>query len=95
MIRVTRALCLTFGLLPALCASGCATTAQIERLRAEVQAANDRATAAQVAADAAKLEAQEARAASERAGKAAVDARNAVAAMDQRFDEQFKKSMNP
>ena len=83
-----------FALLLAVSAGGCATTAEIDRLREEIQVANNRAARAEAAAEAATLEAQEARAASERAGKAAVDARDAVTAMDKRFDDLYKSSLN-
>lgn len=75
-------------------ASGCATTKEVEALRADVQKAMDRAASAETTANAAKQEAAAARAAAERAERAAMDAKAAAEATDEKIDRMFKKSMN-
>lgn len=72
---------------------GCATTAEVEKLRSEVQSATASANAASAKADAAMQEATAARQAAERAEKAAMDAKEAAEATDAKIDNMFKKSM--
>jgi murein lipoprotein len=76
-----------------LALGGCATTKEVEQLRADVQQASSAATSAQQTADAAMKEAAAARAAAERAEKAAMDAKAAAEATDAKIDNMFKKSM--
>lgn len=73
--------------------SGCATTAEVEKLRSEVSSATASANAASAKADAAMKEATAAREAAERAEKAAMDAKAAAEATDEKIDNMFKKSM--
>jgi murein lipoprotein len=81
------------GLSAALMLGGCATTSEMDKLRADVQQANSAAASAQQTADAAMKEAAAARAAAERAEKAAMDAKAAAEATDAKIDNMFKKSM--
>jgi len=89
----------SFGLMSALCLavalmfSGCATTKEMDSLRADAQKASDSAASAQTTADAAMKEAAAARAAAERAEQAAMDAKAAAEATDAKIDNMFKKSM--
>jgi len=78
----------------ALGASGCATTQDVEKLRADVQTAMDRAASAEATANAARQEAAAAKSAAERAEKAALDAKAAAEATDEKIDRMFKKTMN-
>jgi len=78
----------------AMAASGCATTADLDKVRADAQAASDRAASAQASADAAMAEAKAARAAAERAEQAALAAKAASEATDEKIDRMFKKTMN-
>lgn len=78
----------------AMAASGCATTAEMDKLRADVQAASDRAASAQAAADAAMAEAKAARAAAESAERTAQEAKAAAEASDEKIDRMFKQTMN-
>jgi murein lipoprotein len=78
----------------ALTASGCATTQDVEKLRADVQTAMDRAASAEATANAARQEAAAAKSAAERAEKAALDAKAAAEATDEKIDRMFKKTMN-
>jgi len=55
--------------------SGCATTKEVDALKADVKTAMDRAAA-------------------ERAEKAAMDAKAAAEATDEKIDRMFKKTMN-
>ena len=89
----TTGLLVTAGLAAALFLGGCATTSEVEKLRADVQAASSAAADAQRTADAAMKEAAAARAAAERAEKAAMDAKAASEATDAKIDNMFKKSM--
>ena len=75
-------------------AAGCATTKEVEALRADVQAASDRAASAETTANAAMREAQAARAAAERAEQAAMAAKAAADATNEKIDRMFKKTMN-
>jgi len=75
-------------------ASGCATTKEMDALKADVKTAMDRASAAESTANAARQEAAAARAAAERAEKAAMDAKAAAEATDEKIDRMFKKTMN-
>jgi murein lipoprotein len=77
----------------ALMLGGCATTAEVEKLRSEVQSATASANAASAKADAAMKEATAAREAAERAEKAALEAKAAAEATDAKIDNMFKKSM--
>jgi outer membrane murein-binding lipoprotein Lpp len=81
-------LALTVGL------AGCATTQEVDKLRADVQTAMERASGAEATANAAKQEAAAARAAAERAEQAALDAKAAAEATDEKIDRMFKKTMN-
>ena len=83
----------TLSLAAVLLLGGCATTAELEKLRTDVQQANSAAASAQQTADAAMKEAAAARAAAERAEKAAMDAKAAAEATDAKIDNMFKKSM--
>ena len=78
----------------AVAASGCATTKEVEALRADVKTAMDRAASAESTANAARQEAAAARAAAERAEQAAMDAKAAAEATDEKIDRMFKKTMN-
>ena len=85
--------------LAALTMSGCATTEQIEALqvdalRADVQTALDRATAAEAAANRAQQSADAALAAAQRAEAAAQDAKAAAEATDEKVERMFKQAMN-
>lgn len=80
-------------LIMAIGLSGCASTSEVKRLEGDVQAAMDKATAAQASADEAKREAAAARAAAERAEKAAMDAKAAADATNAKIDNMFKKTM--
>lgn len=75
-------------------ASGCATTQEVEKLRADVNTAMERAASAEASANSAKQEAAAARAAAERAEQAALDAKAAAEATDEKIDRMFKKTMN-
>ena len=68
---------LALALLAAFGLSGCATTQDMDQMRADIQMAKDSAAKAQATADAAKQEAAAARAAAERAEQAALDAKAA------------------
>lgn len=81
-------------LMMSVAAAGCATTQDVEQLRADVQQANERAASAEATADAAMKEASAARAAAERAEMAALDAKAAAEATDEKIDRMFKKTMN-
>jgi altronate dehydratase len=81
------------GLAAVLMLGGCATTSEVEKLRADVQQASSAANSAQQTADAAMKEAAAARAAAERAEKAAMDAKAASEATEAKIDNMFKKSM--
>lgn len=94
MNRTSKRLMLTPILVLALAATGCATTQDKEQLRADVQAANDRAAAAQQTADNALAEARAAREAAERAEQAARDAKAAADATNEKIDRMFKQTMN-
>lgn len=94
MNRAIKHTLLILFLLMAVGLSGCATTAQLEEVRAEAKAASDRAASAQSAADAALAEAKAARAAAERAEQAANEAKAAAQATDAKIDQMFKKTMN-
>ena len=83
----------TLSLVVVLMFSGCATTKDVEQLRADVQKASDSAASARTTADAAMKEATAARAAAERAEQAAMDAKAASEATDAKIDNMFKKSM--
>jgi outer membrane murein-binding lipoprotein Lpp len=74
--------------------AGCATTQEVDKLRADVQTAMERAASAEATANAAKQEAAAARAAAERAEQAALDAKAAAEATDEKIDRMFKKTMN-
>jgi len=69
---------------------GCATTKQLDELRAEMQT---NTASANAKADAAMKEATAAREAAERAEKAAMEAKAASEATDAKIDNMFKKSM--
>lgn len=81
-------------LMLAVAVTGCATTKDHEALRADVNAANERASAAQNTANEALTEARAARAAAERAEQAAMEAKAAVEAVDEKIDRMFQKTMN-
>lgn len=81
-------------LLLTVAVTGCATTKDLEALRSDVNAANERATAAQNTANEALTEARAARAAAERAEQAARDAKAAAEAVDEKIDRMFAKTMN-
>jgi len=85
-------LLVSVSLVAALMLGGCATTKEVEKLRADVQQASSAANSAQQTADAAMKEAA-ARAAAERAEKAAMDAKAASEATEAKIDNMFKKSM--
>jgi outer membrane murein-binding lipoprotein Lpp len=86
-------LLVSVSLVAALMLGGCATTKEVEKLRADVQQASSAANSAQQTADAAMKEAAAARAAAERAEKAAMDAKAASEATEAKIDNMFKKSM--
>jgi len=94
MKGVMKQLALVAVIVLAAGASGCATTQEVEQLRADVQKAMERAASAESTADAAMKEASAARAAAERAEKAALDAKAAAEATDEKIDRMFKKTMN-
>lgn len=75
-------------------AAGCATTQDMETLRADVNTAMERAASAEATANAARQEAAAARVAAERAEQAAMDAKAAAEATDEKIDRMFKKTMN-
>jgi murein lipoprotein len=83
----------TVSLAAVLALGGCATTKEVEQLRADVKQASSAAASAQQTADKAMQEAAAARAAAERAEKAAMDAKAAAEATDAKIDNMFKKSM--
>lgn len=85
---------LVLVLMMAVAATGCATTQEVEKLRADVQQASERAASAEATANAAMKEASAARAAAERAEQAALDAKAAAEATDEKIDRMFKKTMN-
>jgi murein lipoprotein len=84
---------MTVGLAAALLLGGCATTKDLDAVKAETQKASAAAASAQSTADQALREAQAARAAAERAEKAAMDAKAASEATNAKIDNMFKKSM--
>jgi outer membrane murein-binding lipoprotein Lpp len=86
-------LLISMSLAAVLMLGGCATTKEVEKLRADVQQASSAANSAQQTADAAMKEAAAARAAAERAEKAAMDAKAASEATEAKIDNMFKKSM--
>ena len=94
MNRVIRTSTLIPILVLAMAASGCATTAELDKMRADIQSASDRAASAQASADAAMAEAKAARAAAENAERAALDAKAAAEATDEKIDRMFKQTMN-
>ena len=89
----------TTSLLTAACLSamlmlgGCATTKQLDEVRASAQAAQDTANAAKASADAAMAEAKAAHAAADRAEAAANGAKAAADATNAKLDNMFNKSM--
>ena len=89
MKRAGLGLLASVGLAAVLMMGGCASTQEVEQLRADVQ----QASSAQQTADAAMKEAAAARAAAERAEKAAMDAKAASEATEAKIDNMFKKSM--
>ena len=93
MKRTRLGLLAAVSLAAVLMLGGCATTKEVEKLRADVQQATSAAAGAQQTADAAMKEAAAARAAAERAEKAAMEAKAAAEATDAKIDNMFKKSM--
>ena len=93
MKRTGPGLLFAAGLAAVLMLGGCATTKEVEKLRADVQQASNVAASAQQTADAAMKEAAAARAAAERAEKAAMEAKAASEATEAKIDNMFKKSM--
>jgi murein lipoprotein len=73
--------------------SGCATTKEVQQLRADVQKNSEIAANAQSTANAAMKEATAAREAAQRAEKAAMDAKAAAEATNSKLDNMFKKTM--
>lgn len=81
------------GLALVLMLSGCATTKEVQELRADVQKNSEIAANAQSTANAAMKEATAAREAAQRAEKAAMDAKAAAEATNAKLDNMFKKTM--
>ena len=81
-------------LLASVAMTGCATTQDLDKVRADVQTAMDRAASAEAAARQAQSSADAALAAANRAEKAAQDAKAASEATDQKIDRMFKQTMN-
>lgn len=88
-LSLVSAVCLTAMLM----LGGCATTKDLDAVKATAQSASDSAAAAKSTADAALKEATAARAAAERAEKAALEAKAASDATNAKIDNMFKKSM--
>jgi altronate dehydratase len=91
--RAKLGILVSVSLAAALMLGGCATTQEVEKLRADAQQASSAAASAQKTADSAMKEAAAARAAAERAEKAAMDAKAASEATEAKIDNMFKKSM--
>ena len=81
-------------LLASVAMTGCATTQDLDKVRADVQTAMDRAASAEAAARQAQSSADAALAAANRAEKAAQDAKAASEATDEKIDRMFKQTMN-
>lgn len=81
-------------LLASVAMTGCATTKDLDQVRADVQTAMDRAANAEAAAKQAQSSADAALAAANRAEKAAQDAKAASEATDEKIDRMFKQTMN-
>jgi murein lipoprotein len=73
--------------------SGCASTTEMDQMRADIKAANDKADKASADAAAAAKAAAEAKAAADAARSAAEAARASSEATDAKIDRMFKKSM--
>jgi murein lipoprotein len=73
--------------------SGCASTTEMDQMRADIKTANDKADKAAAEAAAASRAAAEAKAAAEAARAAAEAARASSEATDAKIDRMFKKSM--
>lgn len=74
--------------------AGCASTQELDAVRADAKAANDRAVAAETAAAKAQASADAASAAAARAEQAAREAMAAAKATDEKIDRMFKQTMN-
>lgn len=85
---------LTAGVLASVAAmAGCASTSDLDKLRAEVRDASAAAADAKSTADAAKSEAEAASAAAAEAKATADEAKAMSEATDAKIDRMFKKAM--
>lgn len=73
--------------------TGCATSGDLDALRAEVQQANQTADAALAAANEANATAQQANATAQQANATAQDAKATSAITESKIDRMFKKAM--
>jgi len=92
-MKIYRMSAIATGLAMAVVLGGCASTSDLDALRAEVDTV--RATADQAASDAADAQAssQRAQAAAEEAAQAAREARDISASTEAKIDRMFKRSM--
>jgi hypothetical protein len=84
---------MVFLLLAVIGLAGCATTSDLDALRAEVQQANDTANSAAAKADAASKEAAAARQEAAAAMRTADEAKASADEVNSKIDRMFKKSM--
>ena len=94
MMRPFTRVCFVTLLLASVAMTGCATTKDLEAVRANAQAAMDRAAGAEAAAKKAQSSADAALAAANRAEQAAQEAKAASQATDEKIDRMFKQTMN-
>lgn len=84
---------LASGVILSLLLGGCASTATIDELRSEIQAAQSDASAAREEAAEAKRTAADAKALAEQANMTAEEALRSTRETDLRVDRMFKKTM--